>query len=265
MARLLITGAAGRIGKVVRKPLSEDWSVLCADLDTAGLAEAKGEGLDVTTIDITDPASVDAAVAGCDAVLHLAAIAEEADPESIARVNILGTTYVLEASRKHGVTRFVFASSNHAVGGHERFSDVLPPPFTLDENTPVFPDSHYGASKVHGEALTRWYVNRPESVMTAACLRIGTTGFQNVDEIMRNARLWSTWMSDRDLAQLCRKALAAKAKFGIYAGVSANSRRFLSLEAARCDLGYEPQDNAENLAAAKGFKTDGYAFAFWQE
>lgn len=265
MKRLLITGATGRIGRVVREPLSKEWTVLCGVRSAEEEDEVKQAGLDAVSVEITDPNSVDAAVAGCDAVLHLAAISEEADPLAIATVNILGTTYVLEACYQHGASRFVYASSNHAVGGYERFSETLPPTRKLDENTPTWPDSHYGASKVHGEALTRWYVHRPESKLTAACLRIGTTGFQNVDEIMRNERLWSTWMSDRDLVQLCSKALASTCRYGIYAGISGNKRGFLSLKSARRDIGYEPEDDAERLAAERNFETSGYAFAPWQE
>lgn len=198
-------------------------------------------------------------------MLHLAAISVEADPEKIARVNILGTTHVLDSSRRHVVERFVYASSNHAVGGHERFSEVLPPPIMIDHNTPVWPDSHYGASKVHGEALARWYVYRPGSVLTAACLRIGTAGFPNISELMQNERAWSTWLSDRDLVQLCEKSLAARVRFGIYAGTSNNKRSFLSLDAARRDLGYQPEDDAELHAASRNFQSKGYVFAAWQE
>lgn len=261
MRRLLITGAAGRIGSIVRDPLAADWQVRCG-VETA----EQGAGLalpDVVPCDVTDPGQVDRAVAGCDAVLHLAAISVEADPRSIALVNILGTTHVLEACRRHGVRRFVFASSNHAVGGHERFADKLPPDVLLDEHATPWPDSHYGASKVHGEALTRWYVYRPGSKMTAACLRIGTAAQPDLSALMRNERAWSTWLSDRDLIQLCRKALAADCRFGIYAGISGNRRAFHSLEAARRDLGYMPEDDAERQFA--GTATDGYRFAPWQE
>jgi len=263
--RLLITGAAGRIGKVVCKPLAASWDVVGGYSNPRGRATIEADAITPIACDITNPQEVDAAVEGCDAILHLAAISVESDPATIARVNILGTTHMLEAARRHGVKRFVYASSNHAVGGHERFSAVLPPKEQFDENTPPWADSHYGASKVHGETLTRWYVHRPGSVMTAACLRIGTTGFQNVDEIMANPRIWSTWMSDRDLVQLCEKALASTVSYGIYGGVSNNKRRFLSIDLARSELGYEPQDDAEDYARERGFANDGYSFAGWQE
>lgn len=265
MGTLLVTGAAGRIGSVVCGPLAEHWDIRGGYLDAAERDALEAAGIPAVACDVTDRGQVDAAVAGADAVLHLAAISVEAEPEAIARVNILGTTYVLDACRAHGVRRLVYASSNHAVGGHERFSEKLPPDEEFDETSTVWADSHYGASKVHGEALTRWYVHRPGSVLSAACLRIGTTGFQNVDEIMRNERLWSTWMSDRDLIQLCRKALDADVKFGVYGGVSRNTRRFLSIDLARRELGYEPQDDAEDLARARGFASTGYQFAGWQE
>lgn len=265
MRKLLVTGAAGRIGLVVCKPLAESWDVRCGYNNERGRNAIEKQGLNAVPCDVTDRGQVEEAVAGVDAVLHMAAITVETEPELIAQVNILGTTYVLDAARRHGVSRFVYASSNHAVGGHERFSDVLPPNEQFDENSTVWADSHYGASKVHGEALTRWYVYRPDSRMTAACLRIGTTGFQDVDEIMQNERIWSTWMSDRDLIQLCEKALESNVKYGIYGGVSANKRRFLSIDLARKELGYEPQDDAEETARARGFKSTGYHFAGWQE
>lgn len=265
MRKLLITGAAGRIGLVVSKPLAQSWDLRCGYSNAGGRDRLEAQGLNAVACDITDRDEVDAAVDGVDAILHLAAISVEADPDLIAKVNILGTTYVLDAARAHDVSRFVYASSNHAIGGHERFSPELPPKEEFDENTTVWADSHYGASKVHGEALTRWYAYRPESRMTAACLRIGTTGFQNVNEILQNERLWSTWMSDRDLIQLCEKSLESTVKFGVYGGVSRNRRRFLSLDLAKRDLGYEPQDDAEEIAKSRNYQSIGYQFAGWQE
>src|SRR5690606_35309239 len=135
-----------------------------------------------------------------------------------------------------------------------------PPPVMLDENTPPWPDSHYGASKVHGEALVRWYAHRPGSRLTAACLRIGTAG-QPEAKVENNERILSTWISDRDLVQLSGKALAAKCRFGIYSGISGNRRAFHSQESARRDLGYAPQVDAETHFA--GRKQDGYFFAGW--
>lgn len=265
MRKLLITGAGGRIGQVVCPPLAREWDLRCGYSNERGRQTIEAMGLNGVACNITDLAQVGEAVHGVDAILHMAAISVEASPEEIARVNILGTTYVLDAAREHGVRRFVYASSNHAIGGHERFSAELPPSQQFDENTTAWADSHYGASKIHGEALTRWYVHRPGSVMTAACLRIGTTGFQNLDEIMQNERLWSTWMSDRDLIQLCRKSLESDVKYGVYGGVSGNARRFLSLDLARRDLGYVPEDDAEDLARARGYASTGYQFAGWQE
>lgn len=265
MRKLLVTGAAGRIGQVICKPLAKFWDVRCGYSNERGRKIIEEQGLEAVACDVTDPHQASRATKGMDAILHMAAISVEAEPEVIARVNILGTTYMLDAAREHKVSRFVFASSNHAVGGHERFSDVLPPKEQFDETSTVWADSHYGASKVHGEALTRWYVHRPGSQMTAACLRIGTTGFQDIDEIMRNERIWSTWMSDRDLVQLCAKALESKVKYGIYGGVSRNKRRFISIDLARKELGFEPQDDAEDMARARGFKSTGYQFAGWQE
>src|SRR3954471_12529490 len=114
MERVLITGARGKIGSVLRPALR------------AGLAELRLSDLTapeeivapetVALADLTDFAAVRAAVEGVDAVVHLGATADEAPFEQIAGPNLHGTYHVFEACRRAGVKRIVFASSNHATG-----------------------------------------------------------------------------------------------------------------------------------------------------
>ncbi|KAF6783760.1 hypothetical protein CSOJ01_15854 [Colletotrichum sojae] len=85
--------------------------------------------------DVSDHFQVDKAVHGVDAILHIVVILVDAELQLIPKINILGTTYLLDAARKHAISRFVHTSSNHAVGGHERFSDELPPKEQFDKNT----------------------------------------------------------------------------------------------------------------------------------
>ena len=116
------------------------------------------------TASVTDLDAMTAACAGVDAVIHLAAIADEAPWERIAAVNIEGTYVAFEAARRAGVPRVVYASSNHAVGFAPRSEFPVP-----DYAFPA-PDTYYGVAKVTGEALAALYHHRYG--MDAICLRI---------------------------------------------------------------------------------------------
>ena len=122
---ILITGAAGRIGTMLRSRLARPGRVLRL-LDVAPLAQPPGPGEEAVTASVTDMAAMTAACAGADAVIHLGGIPTEDAWAPILDVNINGTYTVFEAARRAGVPRVVFASSNHAVGFAPR--DVVPGP-----------------------------------------------------------------------------------------------------------------------------------------
>jgi uronate dehydrogenase len=227
MTLVLLTGAAGTIGSALRERLPRfGWALRSLD------REAVPDGV---VGDVTSPAALDAALAGVAAVVHLAGQPSEAPWPVIREANIEGTFQVFEAARRAGVRRVVYASSNHAVGftpvGTEQPADLPPRPDTL-----------YGVSKVFGEALARYYVDR--YAMQIACLRIGT-----FEPRPTYARSLSTWLSPDDCARLVDACLRAPALgYSIIWGVSVNTRRMWSLDAGRA-LGYEPQDDAEAYAA----------------
>lgn len=227
MTLVLLTGAAGTIGTALRERLPAlGWELRAFDRD------ATPDGL---VGDVTSPADLDAALAGVDAIVHLAGQPTEAPWPVIREANIEGTFQVFEAARRAGVRRVVYASSNHAVGftpvGTEQPADLPPRPDTL-----------YGVSKVFGEALGRYYADRYG--MQVACLRIGTFGPQPT-----HLRSLSTWLSPDDCARLVDVALRAPdLDYAIVWGVSDNTRRTWSLEAGR-RLGYVPSDDAERYAA----------------
>ena len=178
-----------------------------------------------------------AACAGASAVIHLGGLPGEAPWEQIAEVNITGTYAVFEAARRAGVSRVIFASSNHAVGFAPRSAFPVP-----DYAFPA-PDTYYGVSKVAGEALAALYHSRYG--LDAICLRILTC-----DDRPRNARALSTWLSPDDAGRLFEACLTAPSPgFRVAFGVSANTRGgWVSLAEAR-SLGYEPRDDAEAYAA----------------
>ena len=196
-----------------------------------------GPGEEVVQASVTD---LDALVRACqdvDAVVHLAGIAGEAPWDRIRETNIDGTYNTIEAARRAGVERFVFASSNHAVGFLPRPPDGAKAP---DYAFPA-PDTYYGVSKVVGEALCSLYHHRYG--MDTVCLRI-----LSCHENPMGTREQATWLSPDDAGRLFEAALSAPDPgFRVVWGVSANSRAWFSMDEATA-LGYHPQDDAEIYA-----------------
>jgi uronate dehydrogenase len=230
--RILITGAAGAIGSVVRHGIAGRYEHVRL-MDVRPLDDLRPDESSIVA-NLLDIGRLDEAVAGIDSIVHLAGVPREAEWEKILPNNIEGTYNLFEAARKAGVRRLLFASSNHVIGFYRA-------DHAIDAIAPVRPDSRYGVSKVFGEALGRLYADKHG--IDVACLRIGS--FRKEPE---NARQLSTWMSHDDMVRLVRACLdAPKFHFAVLYGVSANKRRKWWDDAQR-QLGYVPQDDAEIFA-----------------
>lgn len=229
-----ITGAAGRVGTVLRAGLREHYDQVRL-LDIVAVDEPHDKEVCFTG-DLSDTALVDEFMNGCDAVIHLAGLPDEAPFADILQHNILGTYTVYEAARKHGTNRVVFASTNHVVGFYERSEKV-------GTTMPQRPDSLYGASKAFGEDLARLYHDKWG--MDMVCVRIGS--FQ---ERPRNARQLSTWLGFEDTVQLFHRAIEAPdIGFSVVFGVSGNSRSWWENTEEAAALGYVPQQSADSFIA----------------
>src|SRR5688572_13614263 len=110
--RLLLTGAAGEIGSVLRPALRGAADALRWH-DIRPITDAAA-GEEVMTGDLTVPGIAEAAMKGVDCVIHLAGIPRETGgtPDQILTTNVVGTHCMFEAARLAGVKRFIFASSN---------------------------------------------------------------------------------------------------------------------------------------------------------
>jgi nucleoside-diphosphate-sugar epimerase len=176
------------------------------------------------------------------------------EPWDVVRENNIPSMWnALEAARRTGVRRFVFASSNHVVGGYEQdapyeqvlrgdFGDLRPVDVPkLGVDVAVRPDSPYGVGKVFGEAAARYYAEH--FGMSVICLRIGTLNWSGRPE---NPRQCSTLLTHADLVRLADACIDAPADvtFAVVYGVSANTWRIGDLEPGR-RIGFEPQDDAE--------------------
>lgn len=231
--RVLMTGAAGSVGTTLRRGLRGHYRELVL-LDRAPL-EPEAPNERCLEVDLRDFQATCEALRGVDAVIHLGAIPGEAPFEEILEGNIRTTHHVLEGCRRAGVRRLVFASSNHATGFYPR--DAV-----IDGSVYPRPDSFYGVSKVTGEALASLYHDKYG--IEAVCVRIGTAA-----EVPRDRRALSTWLSPSDCVRLFRRCLdAPDVGFVVIYGVSANTRRWWTDDAAATALDYVPQDDAEHYA-----------------
>ena len=227
--RLLITGAAGGLGRVLRKSLAPFAKTLrLSDLQDLGEA---GPNEELFRCDLADARAVHEMLAGVDAVVHLGGISVEAPFAPILQANIVGVFNLYEAARKQGVKRIVFASSNHVIG-------FYPQTERIDADAPMRPDSLYGVSKGYGELLSRYYFDRYG--LETVCVRIGSSFPEPADR-----RMMSTFLSYDDLTELMRCSLfTPDVGHTIVYGVSNNRDSWWDNSKA-AHLGFKPKDSSE--------------------
>ena len=232
--KILLTGAAGGLGKALRQRLKANCTVLrLSDVQAFGDAAA---GEEVVLADLADAAAVNRMVEGVDAIVHLGGISVEGPFGPILQANILGIYNLYEAARKHGVKRVVFASSNHVTGFYRQDE-------TLTADHPARPDGFYGLSKAFGEDLSRFYFDRYG--IETACVRIGSSFAEPKDR-----RMLATWLSFDDLHRLITACLSTPVLgHSIIFGMSDNAITWWDNSRAR-HVGYRPQDSSDIVREA---------------
>jgi NAD+ dependent glucose-6-phosphate dehydrogenase len=230
--RVLITGAAGRIGTDLTRFLKDRYPLR---LHFNRSVPENPDVNDYVVADIAEYDQIAPAMDGIDTVVHLAGEPAVSTPwERVNRANIVGLYNVYESARVAGVRRVVFASTNHVMGMNDR-----------DENWPVYakqpvrPDSLYGVSKAFGETLGRHYHDRYG--MSFINLRIGAYGDRPRDEIARYM-----WMSPRDFAQLVWRSIESDVGYATFYAISGNTPRTWDISDSVVQLGYKPEDNADD-------------------
>lgn len=232
--RLLFTGAAGQLGRLLRPRLARTGRELrlldIAPIDPGDDGAVRLQG------SVTDMALMEQACAGVDAVLHFGGLSVENAWQRVLDANINGSYVTLEAARRQGVRHVVLASSNHAIGYIPTDRGLIP------ADAPPRPDTNYGVSKAAMEAIGSLYADRYGMSVTA--VRIGSCL-----ERPPNARMLRTWLSPADAIRLLDAAIAAPPGFRVVWGASRNTRAWVSLEAGEA-IGYFPQDDSEVFAEA---------------
>ena len=226
LGRLLLTGAAGNLGRELRPRLR-------AYCDVLRLSHRKpmgepGPGEEIVVASLESAEDMVALLAGVDAGIHLGGVSTEQAWTPILAGDIVGMVNLYEAARRQGVRRIVFASSNHVTGFY-RQNEVV------DTRMPVRPDGFYGLSKVFGEGLAQLYWDR-WGIETVS-LRIGSSYEQPKDR-----RMLSTWLSFDDLERAVVAALTAPVVgHTVLYGVSDNASCWWDNRWA-AHVGFRPQD-----------------------
>lgn len=227
--RLLLTGAAGSLGSVLRKSLAEHTKTLRIT-DKQPLTELATHE-EFVQCDLADYSAVLAMMQDVDMVVHFGGVAKEGKFQDILHSNIEGSYHIYEAARRQGVKRIIYASSNHAVGFYDRTE-------TIDALAPHRPDSLYGLSKCFVEDLGRYYYDK--FAIESVHLRIGSCFAEPKDR-----RMLATWLSYNDLTRLVACSLQAP-RVGnmIIYGISNNRERYWDNRLVS-SLGFVAEDSAE--------------------
>ncbi len=165
------------------------------------------------SLDVTDYAALKAAFAGCDAVIHLAAIPNPrtAPAEVTFRTNVQGTFAVLQAAEDAGVRRVVLASSDSVVGFHYNPQGWRPLYLPIDEAHPLQPTEFYSLSKRVGETIARSFADRGrlEVVVIRPTHIVFPPEHPELEARggdLQNYHLW-TYVAPEDVAEAFRLAL----------------------------------------------------------
>ena len=231
--RLLLTGAAGHLGRELRARLRSYCDTL--RLSHRSAMGEPGAGEEIVLADLADAQAVHTMVEGVDAIVHMGGVSTEQPWAPILAGNIVGMVNLYEAARKHGVKRIVFASSNHVTGFYRQDQVISP-------RDPVRPDGFYGLSKAFGENLAQLYWDR--YALETVSLRIGSSYAAPKDR-----RMLASWMSFDDTERLIAAALTAPVVgHTIIYGMSDNATTWWDNTPAR-HIGYRPQDSSEAYRA----------------
>jgi nucleoside-diphosphate-sugar epimerase len=236
--KVLITGAAGRIGSFVTAQWRGRYEMVLTDIRSPH----DTHGLPFHQTNLAEFDAVRPLCDGVDTVVHLGADPSmQAAWESLLPNNIIATYHVFEAAHQAGCRRVIFASSVNAVFGY-------PHDVQVKIDMPVRPVNLYGASKVWGEAVASYYGTQTD--LSCICLRFGWVVDRHSDQIRIDHPYIDIALTYEDLARLVAAAIDAPddIEYRVFHGVSNNRWKRLDISAARAVLGYDPQDDAFELA-----------------
>ena len=227
--RILITGAAGRLGTELRRGLAHlAEHVRVSDRDEIADVQPHEEAV---ICELGDMDAVMALTRDVDAIVHFGGAPVEVPFEEMLDSNIRGSYHIYEGARKNGVKRVIYASSVHAIGYYGLDEKI-------DADSPARPDSLYGVSKNFVENLSRLYWDK--FGIESLCLRI----FSSFPEPADRRMLWS-WLSYDDCIQYVERGLTCpRLGHTIGHGISDNRLKVID-DSGAGHVGFHPLDSAE--------------------
>lgn len=233
LKKIVLTGACGSLGTVLREPLSKMAEALVST-DIAAAPEALLPNETFVQADLAEMDQIAPLMDGAEMVVHFGSYVDEGPFEQLLGPNFVGAYNIYESAYRAGVRRVVFSSSVHAVGMYAATDGI-------DLDARHRPDTFYGLAKCFTEDMARMYWEKRG--LETVSLRI----FSCTKE-PGNARALSTWLSYGDLTRLVTRAIDSPVTGYVEVfGISANDRAQVS-NAKASFLGYVPQDNAEDYA-----------------
>lgn len=231
LKKIVLTGAAGRLGSYLREPLT----TLCDELVSTDIEDV-GKLYPGERFQKADLASFDemmAVIDGATMVVHMGAFVDEGPFEQLLGPNFIGSYNVWEAAYRTGARRVIYASSIHAVGMYDKNE-------CIDTEVPHRPDTFYGLAKCFSEDLGRMYWEKRG--LESVHMRILSCAQVN------NPRALGSYLSYDDLIQLVTRCIDTPVTgWAVVYGVSNNDRSPVDNSKAAF-LGYRPKDNAEVYA-----------------
>ncbi len=239
MKRVLLTGAAGRVGSAFRRLHGNDYALRLVDRQGAQITDAAPH--EVITADLADLEICQQVCQGMEMVIHLAA-----DPSpradfygSLLDNNIKAAYNIFRAAKDQGCQRVIFASSIQTIEGYpldtQANTEMLPKPMNL-----------YAVTKVLGESLCHYFAYAEG--LSSIAVRIGAfegnrDWSTNTDPV--DSRTLSAFVSERDLSHLFVQCLETPdLQFAVLHGVSDNRFKRMDLTSTRKTVDYQPQDDA---------------------
>ena len=233
MKKIVLTGAAGRLGSYLREPMT-GWA---DELVSTDIVDDIGKLYPGETYIKGDLANLDdmlRVLDGAEMVVHMGAYADEGPFEKLLGPNFVGSYNIWEAAHQHGLRRVIYGSSIHAVG-------MYPKNEFISVDAAHRPDTFYGLAKCFTEDLGSLYWDKRG--LESVHMRILSCAQVN------NARALGSWLSYDDLIQLVQRCVETPVTgFSVIYGVSNNDRAPVD-NAKASFLGYRPKDNAEQFAA----------------
>ena len=214
--KVVVTGGQGKIGRwVVSELAGETGSGPPHEVTVFDRVPGPEQGpIRYVAGDVQDLGHVVGALAGADAVVHLAAVHRDgiAPNEVTFRTNVMGTFNVHEAAWRLGIRRVVSTSSVSVMGWDYRVRDFLPEYLPVDEEHPAHPQDAYGLSKLVGEEIARSFTDKC-GMETVVLRPPGVVAPEQLEEMRANrgrrpARfVLCSYVDVRDLARAYRLAV----------------------------------------------------------